>query len=135
MVNFPDKSINLDFQDEIFKITFPKTGQLMKIFTLRSKLLDGQANNMINDSIDSYYIVLLAEMEAHFTHVMPKEFWDKLLVKSISELDAIHSAELVKLYLSVYLPWFRKWLDILQKDDILEENEEKPVNKDIPRIE
>lgn len=124
MSKLPSKTLDLSFNDKDYTINFPKTGQLMKIEALKAKLLFGEQSTVIDaGTADGDYAYQLANMEAHLT-VVSKEMIEDLNVKSISELDAIDSAQLLDAFMEQYLPWFNDWRTILQ-------NGGKPVEKSL----
>lgn len=122
MSKLPSKTLDLSFNDKDYTINFPKTGDLMRIEALKAKLLFGEQSTVIDaGTADGDYAYQLANMEAHLT-VVSKELITDLNVKSISELDAIDSAQLLDAFMEQYLPWFNEWRQILQ-------NGGKPIEK------
>ena len=131
----PDKEIVLEFEGEEFIGKFPKTGQLLDIQAYKSKLLQGQLGDILrSDTTDGFYVSVLADMIAHFTYVFPTMI-EKLGVKSFLELESFDTSKLMKLYTTVYQPWYKEWSIILWSGgDSVEKKDSENSSKKEPLI-
>ncbi len=130
LLDLPSKTVEITVEDSSgekreYIITFPKTGQLMQIQAMKVSLLRGQLGSILDaGTSDANYVNVLADMTASFTVLCPKLI-DDLPVDAISDLDAIDSARLTKVYLDQYLPWYTEWKTILMNGGVRPKKKEE----------
>lgn len=124
MYEYPSKTITLKIEGKDkgdaneYDIKFPNTGELMRIQTVKASLLKGQLGSILEaGTIDGDYVSILSGMIATLTVCCPKIVTD-LSVDSLTELEAIDSARLLKVYIEQYLPWYNEWREILQNGGV-----------------
>lgn len=135
MYNYPNKKLEFVIEDKDDKVTyeidFPNTGKLMAIQSLKASLLKGQLGSIIEgNTSNGDYVAILADMIASLTITCPKLI-QSMGVTSISDLDAIDSARLLKSYIEQYLPWYNEWKIILQNGGVpLKKKEEEQSDEE-----
>lgn len=110
--NLPEREITITIKENSYKIPFPKTGQHIRIETLKADLSKGYYTALSMSSNDAFYAKLLIDTIATFSILVP-ELRKDLNVVDILELDMIDSKLLLEAYLNQYLPWYDKWMNII----------------------
>jgi|ERR1700748_891394 len=140
MYDYPKKTLEFIIENEgdekKYEIKFPNTGKLLSIQSLKASLLKGQLGSILEGNTSSGdYVAILADMIASLTIVCPQIITD-MNVNSISELDAVDSAKLLKVYIEQYLPWYNEWsiilrnggIPLIKKEENIENIYKEPLN-------
>lgn len=113
----PDRKKKFQILNNEYEVNFPNTGELFEIELLKASLSKGQYGSLIeNGTSASRYSRYIIDMISVFTIIFP-ELKKDMKVKTISELEAIDSKILLKIYVKEVLPWFDSWMEVLNHDD------------------
>lgn len=111
-------------EGHVYEVEFPSTGGLMNIEIIKAQLSNGQYEIIAsNSSTASQYSKFLIDMISVFSVLFP-DLKKDMNVKSIRDLDVIHSKKLLKIYLDQVLPWFNEFIIMLSTEDETEEKTE-----------
>lgn len=106
------REIVIPIKNNEYKVSFPKTGQSIRIEVLKADLSKGYYNALSTTTGDAYYAKMLIDTIATFSVLIPTLKKD-LNVDDILELELIDSKILLNAYLKVFLPWYDQWMNII----------------------
>lgn len=117
----PAKSVELLIRENKYTVNFPKTGEFIDIQALKNKIASDNYHLLSGSvDIDSGYAMLLCDMIATFNVLIPDLKAD-LNITSILGLSMIESRELLDVYLKVWVPFYKAWMNVLSSAPVAAE--------------
>jgi hypothetical protein len=114
MSQLPSNKIAIQIAENSYEVSFPNTGQLIDIERNKKKMSEGYDFELATGSADSAYAKILIDTIVTFNVLIPNLTKD-LNVNSIRDLSLVESKNLADAYLSVYLPWYNEWVNLINK--------------------
>lgn len=105
----PATTIKVTIQNHEFDINYPKSGEMIDIANLKSKLSDGQyAQLLFQNSNEGDMSVKLIDCFCFFSIMIPK-LKESLEVKSLYDLEILQATELIHTFDNIVSPWLYSW--------------------------
>lgn len=108
----PNASIDVSIQDIGFTFNYPTSGQTIDIAVLKAKLSENQYSHLaFQNSTEAQFALKLIDAFAFLTIMIPD--LKTRLAKSLYDLKAEESLELIHLYENNIQPWLDQWTEFL----------------------
>lgn len=119
-MDLPKKEIDFSINDNEYGAKYPNNGQFIDIQAMKARLTGDSYNTIADGNTTSSQLArYTVDMISFFNVCCPKLKLD-LKLNSFSELEMIDSKKLLKVYVSIILPWLTEWENILNSDDSVE---------------
>jgi len=121
----PERKKTFKIENNTYDVEFFTTGQLIEIEILKAQLSRNMYSGITdNGTIVGNYSRMLIDMISTLNVLIPQLKKD-MNVKTISELNALDSKKLLKIYIKEIFPWISDWMEILNADDDDEDKNEQ----------
>lgn len=109
----PSTTIKVNIQGHEFDINYPKSGQMIDIANIKSKLSDGHyAQLLFQRSNEADMAIKLIDAFCFFSIMIPN-LKKSLEVTSLYDLEILQSTELIHVYDNKVSPWLDSWTEAI----------------------
>jgi hypothetical protein len=105
-----NRQLNFEFVGHTYSMTFPNTGQYLKIHNLKASLAPSY-DLLETMGAESEFSNQIVDAASHLTVLCPELVGN--LKKPIIELDLEHTIKLVQVYNSIIRPWYNSVMNEL----------------------
>jgi hypothetical protein len=109
------RSIELTLKGKIYTVKFPNVGKMALIESNKAILSNGQYGSMYRmATVAGNDALLMIDVESHLSVLVP-QFIEEIRPKQFSELEYDEFAEIAKVYIDVFKPWYDGILKTLRE--------------------
>lgn len=108
------KTVDIKIKENVYTVSFPKTGQWLDISNLKARIANGDYNAFVSNDPSMIYAKILTDMVATYNVMIP-DLKKDMNIDGLLNLDLIDSKLLLDSYTNTWLPFFNGWMDIITK--------------------